>query len=97
MLIQLPIIVLNFNIINLSRVMQHVHTQTHLHGHILDLILTPADLGVVSNVWVGGFTKDHVVVHDKFDFISRSASRSNTVTFCRYDKIKMHSLQSDLC
>ena len=35
------------------------HTPTHLHGHILDFVLTPTEPSVVANVQVGGLILDH--------------------------------------
>ena len=75
---------------------QHFRTPTHLHGHILDLVLTPTEPTVVSNVRVGGFFSDHAVVHGQLDLLSPSAPTSNTVTFRRYQKINMQSLLCDL-
>ena len=47
----------------------YVHTPTHLHGHVLDRVLTPIEHSVVSNVWVGGFISDHVLMHGQLEFI----------------------------
>ena len=66
----------------------------HLHAHILDLVLTPNEPSVVSNVCVGvggSCTGALSAV-----FISPSAHKSNIATFQRYHKIHMHSLKSDL-
>ena len=41
------------NLLEPYSVTQYVHTSTHLHGHALDLVLTPTKPTVVSNVWVG--------------------------------------------
>ena len=72
---------------------QHVHTLTHLHGHILDLILTPSGCSIIPNVQFGEFT---FLVLGQFDFISHSVSMSSNVIFQRYHKIKVDSLCSDL-
>ena len=82
--------------LDLCNITQHVRTPTHLHGHILDLVLTPTEPTVVSNVRVGGFFSDHAVVHGQLDLLSPSAPKSNTVTFRRYHKINMQSLLCDL-
>ena len=52
-----------FSCLDPCNITQHVRTPTHLHGHILDLVLTPTEPTVVSNVRVGGFFSDHAVVH----------------------------------
>ena len=49
------------NCLDSCNINQHFHEVTHLHGHILDLILTPDDSSVVSNVWVSEFNSDHGV------------------------------------
>ena len=51
---------------------------------------------VFSNVWVSDFTSDHVLVLGQLDFTNPSVPRSKTVTFQRFDKIKMDSFRSDL-
>ena len=35
---------------------------THLHGHILDLVLTPADTSGIFNVQIAKFISDHDLV-----------------------------------
>ena len=70
-----------FNCLDSCNIAQHVHSPTHLHGHILDLVLAPTEPKVVSNVRVGGFISDHAVVHGELDFASPTAPKSNTITF----------------
>ena len=41
------------NLLDTSNLAQNVNKSTHLHGHILDLILSPSDSSFVSNVTVG--------------------------------------------
>ena len=84
------------NCLDSCNIAQHVHSPTHLHGHILDLVLAPTEPKVVSNVRVGGFFSDQAVVHGRLDFASPTAPKSNTITFRRYHKINMQSLMRDL-
>ena len=56
------------NCLDSCNIAQHVHSPTHLHGHILDLVLAPTEPKVVSNVRVGGFFSDRAVVHGQLDF-----------------------------
>ena len=84
------------NCLESCNITQHVRTPTHLYGHILDLVLTPTELTVVSSVRVGGFFSDHTTVHGRLDLVSPSAPKSNTVTFRRYHKINMQSLMCNL-
>ena len=85
------------NCLETCNITQHVHTPLmHLHGHILDLILTPTKLSVVFNVWVCVCISGHALVHGQLDFISPSARKSNIDTFQWYHKIKMQSLRCDL-
>ena len=83
------------NCLDSCKITHHVHTATHLHEHILDLILKPTEPNVVSNVRVGGFISDHGLVQGQLDFISPSAPKSNTVAFQVYHKINMQSLMCD--
>ena len=56
------------NCLETCNINQHVHKPTHLHGHILDLILTPDESSVVSNVLVSEFISDHALVLVHLDF-----------------------------
>ena len=47
---------------------QYVNGPTHIHGHTLDLILTPIDSNVISTVHIGDFMSDHAIVKCKLDF-----------------------------
>ena len=94
MWIQPPRIVKSFlNCLESCNINQHAHKPTHLHGHILDLILTP---DVLSDVLVSEFISDHALVLGYLDFTKSSIPKSRNVTFPRYHKIKMDSLRSDL-
>ena len=63
------------NYLETCNINQHVHNTAHLHGHILDLILTPDDSSVVSNVWVSEFISDHALVLDQLNFTYSSVPR----------------------
>ena len=76
--------------------LKHAHKPTHLHGHILDLILTPDDSSVLSDVLVSEFISDHALVLGHLDFTKSSIPKSRNVTFTRYHKIKMDNLRSNL-
>ena len=57
------------NCLESSNINQYVHKPTHLHGHILDCIITPDDSSVVSNVQVSEFISDHALVVGQLDFV----------------------------
>ena len=69
---------------------------THLHGHILDLVLTPTDASGISNVQVAEFISDHGLVLAQFDSVNPPSHKTNVVTFRRYHKIDLDSLCKDL-
>ena len=46
---------------------QHVQKPTHLHGHILDLMLIPCESSVVSNVGVSEFISDCALLLDHLE------------------------------
>ena len=50
------------NLIDTSNLAQNVNKSTHLHGHILHLILYPSDSSFMNNVTVGAFVSDHALV-----------------------------------
>ena len=69
---------------------------THLHGHILDLVLTPTDASVISNVRVAEFISDHALVLAQLDSVNPPSHKAKAVTFRRYHKIDMDSSRKDL-
>ena len=85
------------NCLDPCNITQHVHTPTNLQGHILNFVLTPTEHTLVSNVGVGEFILDHILVHAQLDFIGPSAPKSNTVTFWRYHKMNMLTLILLIC
>ena len=84
------------NCLESCNINQHVHKPTHLHGHTLDLILTPNDSSAVSNVRVSDFISDHALVLGQLDFTNPSLPTSKTVTFQMFHRINMDCLRSDL-
>ena len=55
------------NCLESCSITQNVQTATHLHGHILDLVLTPTDASIISNVRVAEFISDHALVLAQLD------------------------------
>ena len=53
---------------------QSVNNTTHLHGHILDLILSPSDQDVCMYVDICEFISDHAVIKYAIDFPSSLAN-----------------------
>ena len=45
-----------------------VYKPTHLHGHILDLILSPSDQNTIVDVKICDFVSDHALVKCTIDF-----------------------------
>ena len=50
------------NCLESCNITQKVQTATHLHGHILDLVLTPTYASGISNVRVAEFISGHALV-----------------------------------
>ena len=50
------------------RLAELVHSPTHLHRHIIELILTPSDSNFLANVWVGQFVLDNALIKCQLDF-----------------------------
>ena len=50
------------NPLDTSNLAQNVNKSTHLHGYILDLILSPSDSSFICNVTVGDLVSDHALV-----------------------------------
>ena len=75
---------------------QNVQTTTHLHGHILDLVLTPTDASSFANVRVAEFISDHALVLAQLDSVNLPSNKEKVVTYRRYHKIDLDSLCKDL-
>ena len=66
---------------------------THLHGHILDLVLTPTVASGISNVRVAEFISDHALVLAQLDSVNPPSQKIN-VSFRRFHKIDMDSVRN---
>ena len=56
------------NLVDTSNLAQNVHKSTYLHGHILDLILSPSDSSFINNATVGDLVLNHALVKCQMDF-----------------------------
>ena len=72
---------------------QLVDKPTHLHGHILDHILSPSDQDTIADVKICDFVSDHALVKCSVAFPCQVAYTPNIVQYRRYHRIKM----SDFC
>ena len=84
------------NCLESCNITQNVQTATHLHGHILDLVLTPTDASSFSNVRVAEFISDHALVLAQLDSVNPPSNKEKVVTYRRYHKIDLDSLCKDL-
>ena len=84
------------NLLDTSNLAQNVNKPTHLHGHILDLILCPSDSSFVSNVTVGKMVSDHALVKCHMDFLCPAIPKVNSISYRWYHKINMQSFCEDL-
>ena len=84
------------NLLDTSNVAQNVNQSTHLHGHTLDLILSPSDSSFVSNVTVGNLVSDHALVKCYLDFACAALPTVHSISYRRYHKINMQSFCEDL-
>ena len=75
---------------------QSVNKPTPLHGHILDLILSPSDQDTIVDVKTCDFVSDHALVKCPIAFPHQVAHISNKVQYRRYHRINMSDFCSDL-
>ena len=75
---------------------QSVNNTTHLHGHILDLILSPSDQDVCVHVNICEFLSDHAVIKCAIEFPSSLANCQTRITYRRYHRINLSDFRSDL-
>ena len=69
---------------------------THLHGHILDLILSPSDQDTIADVKICDFVSDHALVKYSIAFPCQVAHTPNIVQYRRYHRINMSDFRLDL-
>ena len=88
MWILLQMIVLNSRtVLESCNITQNVETATHLHGYILDLVLTPTDASSFSNVRVAEFISNHALVLAQLDSVNPPSNKEKVVTYRRYHKL----------
>ena len=75
---------------------QSGNNTTHLHGHILDLILSPSDQDVCVHVDICEFISDHAVIKCAIDFPSSLATCQTRISYRRYHCINMSDFRSDI-
>ena len=75
---------------------QSVNNTTRLHGHILDLILSPSDQDMCVHVDICEFISDHAVIKCAIDFPSSPATCQTRISYRRYHHINMSDFWSDL-
>ena len=75
---------------------QLVDKPTHLHGHILDLILSPSDQDTIADVKICDFVSDHALVKCSVTFPCQVAHTPNVVQYRRYHCINMSDFRLDL-
>ena len=64
-----------------SNLIQYVNNTTHLHGHILDLILSPSDQDMCIHIDVSEFISDHAVIKCVIDFPSSLANCQTRISY----------------
>ena len=58
---------------------QLVNQPTHLHSHILDLILSPSDQDTIIDVKICDFVSDHALVKSSMASSSSSYSKKSSI------------------
>ena len=82
--------------LDLCDLKQLVNKPTHLHGHILDLILSPSDQDTIVDIKICDFVYDHALVKCTIAFLCQVAQPPNIVQYRRYHHINMSNFRSDL-
>ena len=75
---------------------QSVNKTTHLHSHILDLILSPSDQDMCMHVDVCEFISDHAVIKCVIDIPSSLVNCQTRISYRRYHRINISNFRSDL-
>ena len=82
--------------LDLCDLKQLVSEPTHLHGHILDLILSPSDHDTIVYVKIADFVSDHALVKCSVVLPHRDVNIPNMIKYRRFHRINMSDLRSDL-
>ena len=69
---------------------------THLHGDILDLIISPSDQDECVHVDICEFISDHTVIKCAIDFPSPLANCQTRISYRKYHRINMSDFLSHL-
>ena len=75
---------------------KYIKFPTHLHGHILDLLLAPTEFSAISEVHGSCFIRDHKIISSLVDFPSvanHHKIKYKVVTFRQYHKINVDRLK----
>ena len=75
---------------------QFINQPTHMHGHILDLILSPSDQDTIIDVTIGDFVSDHALVKCSIVLPHEAAYIPNKVKYRRFHCINMSNFRYDL-
>ena len=75
---------------------QLVNQPIHLHGHILDLILSPSIQDTIADVQIWHFVSDHALVKCLIAVPHQVAHIPSKVKYRRYHRINMSDFRSDL-
>ena len=75
---------------------QLVDKPTHLHGHILDLILSPSEQDTIADVKICDFVSDHALVKCSVAFPCKVVHTPNIIQYRRYHHINMSDFRLDL-
>lgn len=75
---------------------QHVDFPTHIHGHTLDLLITPSDFQGIANICDMGCISDHFGISCKLDMNSPLLHIAKLITFRQYHKMDRDEIKCDL-
>ena len=78
---------------------QFVNQPTHLHGHTLDLIISPSNQDTIVDVKIGDFVSDHALVKCSIILPHQAVHTPNKIQYYyyrRYHRINMSNFRSEL-
>ena len=75
---------------------QYIDFPTHLHGHTLNLLMTPSEFSAISDVKGSGLISDYKIISCVVDFPSSDTPMQKVLTFRQYHKLNIDQFRSDL-
>jgi len=84
------------SMLDTCNLVQHIDFPTHIHGHILDLLITPTNFTGLSNLKSSDCLSDHFCITSQLDMFDSPLYKNEVISFRQYHKIDMDKFITDI-